>query len=360
MPYTQLIFPSGQRRRDRLTRVLRALWRDTSALWREFRVSFMTFLLVIFGGGYLYGLLNTLAGNPPIPLISLPYVMIALMVLETPVPTPTQPYLIVFWYVLPLTAAYILGRGAVDFVRLFFDRSGRRNAWEEAVASTYRNHVIVLGIGHVGLRVARALVAMGFEVVGIDTVFKADVDAELSALAVPTIIADGRLSSTLDKAGLRSARALIVCTADDFVNLEIVMRARDMQPDIRIVVRMWDNQFAKQLNRFMGVEAVLSASDLAAPAFAGAAVGIEITQSLTIHGVEYSMIKLQVVAGSFMDGTTVGDLQADNEIDIVLHERGGEVDVHPRHDIAVQAGDTVVIFARHSRILEIVTRKRGK
>lgn len=340
--------------------MLRALWRDTSALWREFRVSLLTLLLVTIGGGYLYGLLNTLAGNPPIPLISLPYIMVELMVLESPIPTPTQPYLIVFWYLLPPIAVYIVGRGAVDFVRLFFNRSGRRSAWEEAVASTYRNHVIVLGIGHVGLRVARSLVRMGFEVVGIEQKLKPEVEDELSALGVPTIIADGRLLSTLEKAGLRAARALVICTADDFINLEIVMRVRDIQPDIRIVVRMWDNQFAKQLNRFMGVEAVLSASDLAAPAFAGAAVGIEITQTLTIHGVEYSMIKLQVAAGSFMDGATVDDLQTQNEMDIVLHERDGEVDVHPNHDTRVQAGDTVVIFARHSRIIEIVTRKRLK
>ena len=63
------------------------------------------------------------------------------------------------------------------------------------------------------------------------------------------------------------------------------MRARDMNHDMRIVARMYDPQFSKQLNRFMGVQATLSSSDLSAPAFAGAAVGIEITQTLNVSPV---------------------------------------------------------------------------
>jgi Trk K+ transport system NAD-binding subunit len=138
------------------------------------------------------------------------------------------------------------------------------------------------------------------------------------------------------------------------------MRARDLNPDVRIVVRMWDNQFANQLERFMGVKGVLSASDLAAPAFAGAAVGIEIAQTLHIHGVDYSMIRLQVESGSFLDGGTIGQLQEDNDMDIVLHGRDGDIEVQPDSAEMVRGGDMLVIFARHDRIIDIVTRNRAR
>ena len=68
---------------------------------------------------------------------------------------------------------------------------------------------------------------------------------------------------------------------------------------------------------------------VAAPAFAGAAVGIELTQTLHIQGVDYSMIRLQVGTGSFLDGDTVGELQHANDMDIVLHGRDGSVEVQP-------------------------------
>lgn len=319
----------------------------------------MIFLLAVFGGGWAFGELMVIAGYERLPYYDLPYVMLALMIFEAPLDLPREWYLIAFWYALPVIAVYVIGQGAADFVRLFFNRSERRDAWEEALASTYRNHVIVMGMGHVGLRVAHSLVNLGFEVVTIEVNLQSDIDAELSQLGAPCIIGDGRQSQILEKAGIRYARAFVACTSNDHVNLEAVMRVRDMSPDIRIVARMWDDQFAKQMKRFMGVDAVISSSELAAPAFAGLAVGVEITQTLEINEVEYSMIRLTVVPQAFLDGQTVGDLQSKHDMDIVLHGHPhGDVEVHPAGDVMVRSGDILVIFARHDRITEIVNRNR--
>jgi hypothetical protein len=136
-------------------RLLRAIRRDSAALFNEFRLPLLVFLLAVFGGGFLYRELLGLAGEPQPPYHSMPYYMLSLMVLETPMAVPNEPYLIAFWYVMPAVALYVIGRGAVDFVRLFFNRNERRRAWEEAVASTYRNHNNVVGAGPGGMRVTR-------------------------------------------------------------------------------------------------------------------------------------------------------------------------------------------------------------
>jgi Trk K+ transport system NAD-binding subunit len=344
---------------DRFSRILRVLWRDTTALWREFRTPFLIFLIAVFFGGWLYGELLVYAGYPRLPYVNLPYLMLTMMVVETATEVPPEPYLVAFWYIMPAIALYVVGHGAVDFVRLFFNRGKRRRAWEEAVASTYRNHVIVLGVGHVGMRVIRTLAQMGFEVVAINLTLNDETDQELAALDVPCVIGDGRQVAILASAGLQYARALIICTSDDYLNLEVTMRAREFNPNARIVVRMWDSQFASQLHRFMGVEAVLSASELAAPAFAGAAIGVEIAQTLHIHGEEYSLIRVKVGPGSFLAGVTIGDLQERYQMDIVLYEHGGEAEVHPSNSIPVNVGDSLVVFARHSQIVEIVTRTQA-
>jgi voltage-gated potassium channel len=331
--------------------------RDTSALWKEFRRPIIAFLIAVFGGGWLYGELLVVAGGPRVPYVDLPYMMIALMLLQSIGAIPPEPYLIAFWYAMPLIALYVVGQGVTDFVRLFFNRGERRSAWEEAVASTYRSHIIVLGIGHVGTRVIRALVEMGSEVIAINLEEDDALNAELDSLHVPLILGDGRTPTILEKAGLRYAQALIVCTPDDFLNLEVCVRAREMNPEMRIVVRMWDSQLSNHLKKSLNAE-TLSASDLSAPAFAGMAVGVDIAPMMHVRDTAYSLIRLQIEPGSFMDGSTIHALQDENDMDIVMHERNEQVEVHPDGELAVRAGDTLVIFARHTHIMQIVARNR--
>lgn len=341
-------------------KLLRAAWRDTNALIKEFRRPLWAIIFSIIIGGFVYGELHRFAGlEPQIALIDRPYTMIQLMILETPAEydrTPDQWYLIIFWYLQPLIGIYIIGRGAVDFLRLFFDRDERRSAWELALAGTYRNHVIVIGIGHVGLRIIRTLIQLGFEIVAIDSGLQPDTANELKDLNIPVVVQDGRGTKALKDAGIDYAKSVIICTSNDYLNLEITMRTRDLNPDIRIVTRMWDSRFAEQLNRFLNVE-VLSASDLAAPAFAGSAIGIEITQTVQVGGVDYSMIQLIVEEGSFMAGASIDYLQNDEGVDIVLHGKSEqEPVVHPAGTTRVNAGDTLVLFASHDKITEIVSR----
>ncbi|MBK9125953.1 MAG: NAD-binding protein [Chloroflexi bacterium] len=347
-----------KRKRRGVRRLLQVVLRDTQALLKEFRWPLLAFLLATFGLGLIYGELLVAAGYPRLPWFELPYVMFALMVLAGPTEIPPEPYLLVFWYVLPPIALIIVGRGAADFTRLFFDRSGRRTAWTEALVSTMRNHTIVLGVGHVGMRVARALTEMGFEVVAVDQSFTPEQETALRGLDVQIITGDGRSAETLAKAGIERAEALVVCTSQDYMNLEMIMRVRDLNPSIRIVTRMWDNQFAAQMKQFLGVSAVISSADIAAPIFAGAAAGIEVTQTLKLHGREYAMFRLTVSEGSYFEGRTIGSVQDRYDVDVVLHGRGDDADVHPDNAVTVAAGDTLVIFAHIEKMRELATSNR--
>ncbi len=358
MPYLQLV-PQRRRRRS-LFRSIRASYRDTRALLVEFSTPLFIFVLITVVGGMIYGELYYHARQQVIPLIDRPYIMLQLMILETPEDVPPEWYLVIFWYVLPLLFIFTVGLGTSDFVRLFFNRDERRDAWREAVASTYRNHIIVFGAGHVGMAVVESLVDLRFDVVVIDHEPDEGIEVALAALDVPLIVGDGRLPLVLEKAGLRRADSLVACTGDDHINLEVIMKVRDMNPDIRLVVRVWEDHFARQIQNFMNVQSVLSSSGLAAPAFTGAALGIDITQTMQVNGQDYSLLKLIVSQGSFMDGQSIGKLQQDNDMDIVLYSNSHLTDVQPDRNIVVKAGDTVVIFAQHSRIKEVVFRNRKR
>ena len=359
MPYSRLlVFEDRQQRLRKRLRLVRAVFRNARAVWHEFQVPIVVMAVAIFGGGWVYGELLVALGYARVPYIDLPYTMLALMILETPTDIPPEVPLVAFWYGMPFIGAFVAARGVSDFVRLFFNPDGNRNAWEEAVASTYRYHVIVLGAGHLGQRVVRELLDMGIDVVAIDLKAAGGNTESANFPDVPLVVGDGRQPSILDTAGIRRAQALIVCTSNDYMNLEVTMRARDMNPDIRIVVRMWGDQFVHQIENFLNVEAVLSATNLAAPSFAGYALGIEITQTLHVNGEDYSMIRLEVRRGSFLDGETIGRLQDVHNMDIVLHGHADDVQVHPPAHMEVVAGDTLVVFAKHSKITDVVARNQ--
>jgi Trk K+ transport system NAD-binding subunit len=348
-----------QPRRRRFLRIIRAFLRNARTLLREFQQPVLTFLFVTLVGGYVYGELHAFSGRSALALIDRPYIMLQLMILESPYDAPSEWYLIIFWYLLPVIFVFIVGNGVSDFVRLFFDRSSRNEAWRNALISTYRHHVIVFGAGHVGLRVIRLLHELAIDVVVIDNSPDDVAQAFLEDRQIPLVRADGRNSATLQKAGLRYADAFVACTGDDHSNLDAIMRARSMNSTVRIVIRVWDDQFATQIQDFMHVQHVLSSSNLAAPVFAGLALGAEISQTLHVAGEEYSTIRVTVNEASFLEGKTIGELQRDYDMDIVLYCNGDDdVDVQPSHEVVARAGDTLVIFARHQRSLEIAARNR--
>lgn len=353
---------ASKRRRLRgwLARRIRATQHHAEALLREFRVPLLGFIGIAVVGGWAYGELYMAARGIDIPQYDRPYVMLQLMLLEAPETVPPEWYLAAFWYALPAAFIVLVGLGAADFLELFFNRADDdRDRWEEALAMTYRNHAIVLGAGHVGLRVVRDLLDMGQEVVVVDLDPHPEALDTLERFGVPVVRGDARMASVLERASLGQADVFVACTGNDHINMEAVMRAREQNPGARMVARIWDRSLGDHMERYGMADQVLSAADLSAPAFAGAALGIDISQTVEVAGVEYSSLRLTAAPGSFLTRDTVGAIERDNDLEVSLLARGDVVTVDPEADQRIQAGDQVVLFARHSRILEVVTRNRN-
>jgi len=208
--------------------------------------------------------------------------------------------------------------------------------------------------------VVRDLHDMGLDVAVIDHSPDDAARETLDRLSVPAILGDARSAATLAHADLDHADTFVVCTGNDRVNLEVSMKVREIRDDIQIVARIWDQGLGRRMEQFGMVDTAMSAADLSAPAFAGAALGIEITQTLEVKGVEYSTVRLTVGRGSFLNGARVGELEDREALEVVLVHSGDEVTVDPGAEVTLGMGDGVVIFARHDRVLEVVTRNRPR
>ncbi|HSF43563.1 MAG TPA: NAD-binding protein [Thermoanaerobaculia bacterium] len=180
-------------------------------------------------------------------------------------------------------------------------------------------HVVVVGIGHVGFRVVDELVALGVPVVAVD----ANADGFFLSTVrsqAPLVSGDARLDDTLLRAGLPNARAVVAATGDDSVNLGVGLAARRMNPNIRTVVRLFDEQFARKVEKALGVDTALGSSRIAAPTFVAAALFSDVAKAFVLE--DQLFVLLGRKAGSEWAGRTPSSLKSEN-VHVLL--RKGEI-----------------------------------
>jgi Trk K+ transport system NAD-binding subunit len=164
-------------------------------------------------------------------------------------------------------------------------------------------------------------------------------------LDVPVIIGNARLRDTLDKAGIARAVSIVCCTQDDLANLDIALDAREANPDIKVVLRMFDDNLASKVEKGFGIRTAFSTSGLAAPAFAAAATRAHIDYSFFVGGTLLHVSQVSVDARSPLVGLTMEDAERKYNMTIVMHQSGDHLHLHPAYDEPILADDVLVVFA---------------
>lgn len=147
-----------------------------------------------------------------------------------------------------------------------------RQFWDAAHVPS-RGHYIVCGLGGLGMKIVNQLHQQGHEVVVIEADANGRFLGVARSLGIPVVQGDASLSAVLRAANLQRAEGLLAVTSDDTTNLEIALTAKGLVSRLPVVVRNQDFQFAQMAEQVFDFEAVLSPVDLAAPAFAAAALG---------------------------------------------------------------------------------------
>jgi len=335
-------------------RYLRALWRDTRALVRQFR-----FTLIVFAALLCIGTLTLHAFyvNPQtqqrLGWAESLYAALSLVFLATVIPFPDAPGLQILFFVAPAVGLGVVADGLVRFGVALFNRRERKEAWQVAIASTYHNHIVVCGLGRIGFRVVKELLRLGEEVVGIEQNADGRFLEQIRQMRVPVLQGDARQREMLEKARVQVASAIVICTQDDLSNLDIALDAREINPDIKVVLRMFDENLAGKVKRGFDIHTAFSTSALSAPIFAAAATRAQIDQSFYVDEILMNVARATVQSNSQLDGQTIAQVEKDLDISIVLHKRGTVADPHPSPDTVLQADDCLVVFASLDSLAEL-------
>jgi voltage-gated potassium channel len=334
--------------------MFRASWRDTLLLLNEFRTALIVFLFAILGGGLLYYSIAERVGEPLQNFSEAVYVVLSLAFFQPPGDFPESPFLEAFFFVMPLVGIGSLALGLADFSYLFFNRRARSKEWEMAIASTLDKHHILVGLGHLGFHVVQHLKgAMNRPMAVIELDPSADLIHAVQEMDIPIIHDDASRETALEAAGVRRATSIILCSQNDAVNLKIALKARSMNPDIRVIIRIFDDDFAQALTKQFGFIAI-SGTGLAAPAFAASATDSEITPPISIEGESLSLARITISPGCPIEGKTVGQIEDGYVVSVILVRHDGKSDFHPTDTHPVIADDMVAVLGRPDRLHQLI------
>lgn len=337
-----------------LNRRMRAQFRDTYVLLLESRVSLLFFFVVWFGSAAIFALYYHEPGRS----IGLPWGEALWMAFTLIFFGPNGAYpehrLVRFlYYVVPIAGLLIIVDGLLRFGTAFFDKQVRGQKWQVAVASTYDKHIIICGLGKVGYRTALELLKFKREIVGIESNTDGRFLEDLRDKQVPVLLGDASRPEFLERAGVRRADAIIPATDNELANLDIALHARELNPKIKVVLRMFDPDLARRVETGFGIHTAFSASALAAPVFAAAAMRFQVKHSFYVGDILLNLAEFTVEPGSLMEGWTVQQLQNEVDASVVTHHRNGSIDIRPEPHQKLCVGDKVLMLAPLEKLTKL-------
>ncbi|NUO48095.1 MAG: TrkA family potassium uptake protein [Polyangiaceae bacterium] len=248
---------------------------------------------------------------------------------------------LVFW-VTPIFGVFLIAEGIVKIGSSLLSEEARRNLWVRIMSERMIDHVIVIGLGHVGYRVVESLLKLGQPVVAIERTAADSFLESVRAMKVPVFLGDARRDELLVEAGIDRARAIVCSTDDDLANLEVALDAKRMNPKVRVVMRMFDQRLASKVGGALELDETFSTSALSAPLVAlqatqGGVRGVYETGSGDVR------VTVELEAGPRFKQKTIFDIEDAADARVITVRPKGETDAaRAKGDTEVTAGDILL------------------
>jgi Trk K+ transport system NAD-binding subunit len=255
-----------------------------------------------------------------------------------------KPMLQVLFFAVPVVGMLVIIQGLLELSVLVGDRRHNERAWCKVMASQLRNHIILVGVGRLGYRTFHLLRKLGEDVAVIEVNASNQFLEDVRRDGSPLFIGDARRETLLIDANVAKAKSVIVATDDDLANLEIALDARKLNPDVRVILRLFDQNMADKIREGFGIRFAMSTSAISAPGFALKAVAPSIVSNTMVGDTLVVTVRWNVRTGGPLCGLTVADVMRKLRSGIMERtSRAGERTLFPSPDTVLQDGDEVLV-----------------
>jgi Trk K+ transport system NAD-binding subunit len=326
----------------------------------EFRWTLLSLAALIALGAAMYRITPTGAFDGGTPDLLTAVYGAWMAMLAQPMTSPPQPWhLTAMSIVYPIFGFLLIGEGVVRLALLLMSRRHGEKEWMRVMAATYRDHIVLCGLGHLGYRVFEHLVESHIDVVVIEVDEDNRFLAQARATGACILIRDMKDDQSLIDAGIERASGVIIATNDDMANLEVAMDARRLNKNIHIMLRLFDQRIAQKIAGALTIDAAFSASALAAPIIAAMAMRTRVLSSTVIAGIPHSVFELQVDRESPLAGKRVDEIETGYAAKVLAKtSMSGQTQAPPSAAVTAQPGDTLIVHASSTQMATIAAAGR--
>ncbi|UIE40088.1 NAD-binding protein [Leptodesmis sichuanensis] len=207
------------------------------------------------------------------------------------------------------------------------------------------NHVVLVGLGRVGQRIAALLYEFRQPFVCLTDV-KEQQDFMPQVPLVYSPIAQG-----LASVNLAQAKSLIVATDDQMLNLEVALTARNAASQIdrtlNLIIRAQDQRFCDRLNSLLPDAKALCVYALSAEAFAGAAFGENILSLFRLANQTVLVTEYHIEAADTLHGKLLAQIAYGYGVVPIAYQSHADshLKLMPADEIRLQVGDRLIVLA---------------
>ena len=219
----------------------------------------------------------------------------------------------------------------------------------EKLANKLRDHIILVGCGHLGRRIVDRLIKMGLQfcliVLPKD---KEDNELVLKLLreGVPIVFGHAAMEDTLLKANIRKAKAIIIAINNDSMNMIIAEKAKKLNPSIKTVVRIFNESLAKLAQQSGYADEVLSTTAISVDTYIVGAF-LDVIQEMR------TPIAIRVSDKVWFRGMSIRDIEEKAGIKILAINREGDW-IRVTDETIIKSGDSVIIYAKPGNIKKLI------
>ena len=213
------------------------------------------------------------------------------------------------------------------------------------------NHFIICGFGRIGRSITEGLNKNDYSFVIIEN--DAARAEELRLEGLPYILGDAASDEALTKAGISKAKALITVAPSDAINTFIILSARWMNPNLKIVARAVNPDSVPKLYR-AGATKVISPHILGGWWMAATAINPAATDFIEgLRLAESSHVSLyEFIAGPVVNGRKFGNMKFKEATGaLVVAVRQDEVFIpNPADDFILKSGVAIIAIGNTSQL----------
>jgi voltage-gated potassium channel Kch len=222
-----------------------------------------------------------------------------------------------------------------------------------------QDHVVIVGMGKIGVKIKTLLAKFKQPIVGIT--FNSDVKRQ-SHSEIPLVTSNaGNLATALTTANVSQAKSIVIVTDDEILNLETALMAQAIAPHLNLVLKTSGIRIAHHLKTLLPTAQMVGVYAVAAEAFAGAAFGENILDLFRLQDNTILVTEYQIEAEDTLQGLLLDDIAYGYGVIPIIYQQPNRASVIlPLNELPLKVGDRLVVLATIDGLRRIEQRKLNR